>query len=166
MLCDYVIWNVHVVVIFPRVHHPTCPLGPSPIPLELMADGASDSAIPLTGRSAGSSMSTNASGPEFVGDGLRAPRGRRRLEGALAGVPTCSCMCRRLRARDLGPRNRHTVRCRCPFCGHRSSDGGQGCHRRIDGLLSDGSLWICRDCGAHCLALLIVEEQIAAHGHR
>ena len=73
------------------------------------------------------------------------PRGRRRREGLLADPPICGCRCSTDSARNLGPRHR-AVRCRCPFCGHTSSSGGQGCHRRVRGDLSSGTLLICRDC--------------------
>ena len=113
-----------------------------PIPDELSESGMAS----VRGR-ANSVVSTNAS--DNGGD-----------------VPVCGCSCQTDRARQLGPRiqNRHAARCRCPFCGHRSSSGGQGCHRRIRCDPLEGALCVCRDCARHCLAILILEEQNDAGG--
>ena len=127
-----------------------------------MSDGVSAPGIPSVHGPAGSAA-TGAADPSLLKGSPYVPRGKRRREGR-AEVVVCGCMCRNVRARELGPRNRLAVRCSCPFCGHRASDGGQGCHRRTVGDPTGGSLWICRDCSAHCLTLLVSEEQTAAHG--
>ena len=89
------------------------------MPEATASDAFSESGVPSTPDFVESAVVTDASttARTVARDG---PRGRRR------------------RARQLGPRGRHTVRCRCPFCGHRPGNGGHGCPRRIPGSGAGG----------------------------
>ena len=128
-------------------------------------DDISDSGMPSEHGPAASSASANVS-YTTMGRDHGEPRGRRRREGALGNVPSCGCDC--VRARYPPPRNGHTIRCHCPFCGHRRSDGGQGCYRRTVGDPTKGEMWICRYCYSQCWAWLIsgivLDEESVARG--
>ena len=125
---------------------------PVGIPGEAMSEADSS----LSG-AAPSAVSTAASRTDPRA--CRAPRGRRRREATATAAPVCGCECATLSARHLGPRNEHIVRCRCPYCGHRPSDRGQGCHRRTAMEHAHGELWICRHCAGYCLGIILRAER-------
>ena len=124
------------------------------IPEDTATDDFSDVGTASAYGPAGSAASTDVPNTAVDG-GYRQRRVRRTPQ---VDAPPCGCNCQTERARFLGPRNRRTIRCKCPFCGHRPGDQGQGCHRRTIGDPTNG-VWLCRECGSHCLALLILEEQ-------
>ena len=86
-----------------------------------------------------------------VGHGRRAPRARRLYP------PPCYCDCHDAPHRDLFPPESagpHVRRCQCPMCGHRSVEGGQGCHIRVGVAPRSRGLVLCTNCTPFCLRFL------------
>ena len=92
--------------------------------------------------------------PDDSGTGNQ--RGRKRRRQSVR--PVCGCNCRDVTWRDLGPTGRWSQRCRCPMCGHRSIEGGSGCHRRLLVWQPGCESVLCPVCATHCIEVLRKED--------
>ena len=96
-----------------------------------------------------------------VGHGRRAPRPQRLYP------PPCYCDCQDAPHRNLFPpegAEPHVRRCQCPMCGHRSVEGGQGCHVRVGVAPRSRGLVICTNCSSFCLRFLRWGDIFYDHG--
>ena len=78
-------------------------------------------------------------------------KGRKRRRQSVG--PVCGCNCKDLHWADLGASGIWSQRCRCPLCGHRSFQGGKGCHRRLL-VWQAGDCVFCAQCARECVRAL------------